>query len=198
MNRYLSPYCRLLAAALLPLLAACSLTAEEVEPALPSGPVNGSNTLAYYANGRPTVANNSNNLGTILAGIFGGDTRAVVGQLRSGGVSLRATDYVTARDAGVSYHVLYLAINSFHGPGTYPLTRGGTSYQESSAQNTSPTAPAAPTYYPAPPGPSQVVVTGWDAATRHLQGTFALTAAAPGVAAPVALTDGRFDLILDQ
>ena len=189
--------CAVILVPFLLLVAGCTLTASDVEPALPSGQVNGNSTLAYYANGRPVVANNSFSLISILVAAFG-DSRAVVGQLRGGSrLDLRAIDGQSAAAAGGKYHALFLALNTFHGSGTYALDAHAAYYQEITPHESGQYVPPDPTFYPVPTALAEVIITGWDAAARRLQGTFALTVAAPGVAPAVALTDGRFDLTLD-
>ncbi|OGX85691.1 hypothetical protein [Hymenobacter coccineus] len=179
------------------LAAGCTITASDVEPALPDGQIEGSSTLAYYSNGRPVVANNSSSLISILVAVFG-DSRAVAGQLRGGTqLSLRAVDDQSAAYAGGKYHALRLTLSGFHGLGTYPLDAQSTYYQELTPRASGQSVPPDPTFYVVTTAPAEVIITGWDAATRHVRGMFVLAVAtAPGAPA-VALTDGRFDLILD-
>ena len=178
------------------LAAGCTITASDVEPALPDGQVEGSSTLASYANGRPVVANNSSSLISILVAAFG-DSRAVAGRLRGTQLDVRAVDDQSAAYAGGKYHALHLLINAFQGPSTYPMDGQLTYYQEITPHASGQYVPQGPTFYPVPAAPAEVIITSWDAATRHVRGTFVLTVAtAPGAPA-VVLTAGRFDLVLD-
>lgn len=184
-------FCALLALG----LGSCSLTTKHVEPALPTGQVNGANTLVYRADGVPVVAHNYTTLFGVLLAIFG-DGRAVTGKLYTYDSTLvvRAADVQNTPPDGGRNHLLELALPRFRGVGAYAPLAATTTYRELpapyDAQVPSPAWPLAPAV------PAQVLVTHWDPATRQLQGTFSLAVAAPG-AAPVALTEGSFDLTVD-
>ena len=159
--------CTVIFAPLFLLVADCSLTASDVEPALPSGPVNNSSTLAYYANGRPVVANNSSGLISILLAVFGDSRAVVVGQLRgSTRLDLRAVDGQGAAATGGKYHALYLTLNAFHGTGTYALDAHNTYYQELTPHQSGQYVPPDPTLNVVPTVPAELTVTGWDATWR--------------------------------
>lgn len=188
--------------ALTSLLASCSLTSANVEPALPAGRLNDSSTLVYRANGQPVVTNNSANLFTVLVA-FLGDPRAVTGKLAPDStLTLRSID---SQPSGSFTHLLKLGVPKFKGVGTYLLTvPGANSYAQTTFQlldTSSPTGP--PTYYPeqlvVTGAPASVEVTSWNATTRHLQGIFTLTVAAPGATQAVTtITEGRFDVDVDK
>ncbi|OGX88227.1 hypothetical protein BEN47_09050 [Hymenobacter lapidarius] len=178
--------------------AGCTLTTAEVEPELPTGRVSDGNTLVYRADGLPVVAHNDTSLGTILISTIGG-TRPVVGRLYAGtAVVIRARDSQNEAVVGQQQHELQLELLAFQGVGTYTVALPGSFYQASPYPNNQQAPAAAQTYYPAGTAAARVVVTEWNATTRQLRGTFAFTATAPATGQAVALTEGRFDLILDQ
>lgn len=186
----------------LPLVAGCKLTTTEVEPALPAVPVNSSATLVYRANGQPVVANNSTNIGTFIA-VFFGDPRAVSAKLSAGNnLRLFASD-VQNQPAGYLTHSLMLELSGFHGLGTYsllpatPTAYPATYYQLTTYDNAGHPVDHAE-QYPVASAPAQVVVTAWDATTRHLAGTFEVSVAGPNnLQRPTRLTEGTFDLTVD-
>jgi hypothetical protein len=180
------------------LLGSCSLTSSDVEPVLPNGQLNADNTLAYHANGQPVVAHNYSNLGTVLLSIFG-DGRSVVGKrLVDSTLVIRGADGQNQPPAGGKNHVLSLTLAKFRGQGTYRLSSPTTTYQELAAPYDPAQASGNPTFTVASAAPAEVVVTTWAPATRRLQGTFRLAVAAPGQSGSVAITNGRFDLVVDQ
>ena len=180
------------------LLTSCSLTSSDIEPDLPNGQLNADNTLAYYANGQPVVAHNYGNLGTVLLSFFG-DGRSVVGKrFVDSTLVLRGADWQNATPAGGKNHVLSLALAKFRGQGTYRLSSPTTTYQTLAVPYDPAQASGNPTFTVASAAPAEVVVTVWAPATRRLQGTFRLAVAAPGQAGSVAITDGRFDLVVDH
>ncbi|QKG55546.1 hypothetical protein GKZ68_02170 [Hymenobacter sp. BRD128] len=182
------------------LLSGCQLTSSEVEPALPAVPVAGSASLVYRANGLPVVANNSVNIGTIITAFFA-DPRAVKAKWSgSGSLLLSASDVLNQPD-GYLTHTLVLELNSFHGLGTYVLA-ATTAYPASYYQLTTYDTNGHPLdhaeQYPVASAPSRVVITTWDATTRHLTGTFEASVAGPNtILSPTRLTEGAFDLQVD-
>ena len=198
----IKPFGRALLAALLPLASACTLTSTNVEPDLPSGQVNASNTVVYRADGLPVVAHNYADLGTVVA-IFLFDPRGVAGQLElDSTLTIRAYDKQNASVPEIQNHSIELTLLDFQGVGTYRLRTPGmthslSSYQLSTRQQ-NPNAPSATqTFYPVPTAVPEVTITLWDPATKHLKGTFSFTAASTTGAQTVEITDGRFDLVLD-
>jgi len=188
------------------LLTGCSLTSENVEPALPSGRVNDSNTLVYRADGKPVVTNTSTDIFTIIVAAFG-DPRAVVAKLSANNILTVSSRYTPPNGVGSNTsRGLELNIQNFTGPGTYPLLGPATggyltfaSYQEYYPSGNGPTYTYGPLYGVLPGAPAQVTVTAWDSATRQLKGTFELTVAArPTGTSLLALTEGRFDLTVDK
>lgn len=179
------------------LLAGCSLSHTNVEPDLPNGQLNADNTLAYHINGQPVVAHNYSNLGTVLLSIFG-DGRSVVGKrFIDSTLVIRGADGQNATPAGGKNHVLSLTLTKFRGQGTYRLSSPATTYQELAVPYDPAQASGRPTFTVASAAPAEVVITSWAPTTRRLQGTFRLAVAAPDQSA-VTITDGRFDLVVDQ
>ena len=189
---------RLTCTALLPLLLGCSLTSREVEPDLPDGRLDNNDTLACHIDQKSAVASNYSNLGTVVAALFGGDTRPVVGKLDASGTLYIRGMFIGSQAVGVKDRAIRLALPTFKGTGTYPLTSPGTYFQEYTPSATLPGPSTALTFSLVPATPAQVIITEWDVTTQHLRGTFTLTvAAAPGTTQNVPITDGRFDLIVD-
>ena len=186
---------------LLPLLASCSLTSHEVEPDLPTGRISGGNTVVYRADGLPVVAHNDSSFGSLLVSIisFGGDPRPVAGKLTAGNeLLIRARDSQNAPVAGNKSHELYLVAAAFQGVGTYALAAPGSYYQETLQTGNVDNLPFPVTFNPTTSATPQLTVTEWNATTRHLVGTFAFTVTPPGTSQSVALTEGRFDVLVDQ
>lgn len=186
---------------LLPLAASCSLAGREVEPDLPTGRVSGGNTLVCRADGLPVVAHNDSSFGTVLISVlaFFGDPRPVASKLTAGNeLRIRAYDSQNVPVAGQKAHALYLVAPGFRGVGTYALAAPESYYQETLQTNAVNNLPRPVTFNPAPSATPQLTVTEWNTTTRHLVGTFAFTATAPGTGQTVALTEGRFDVIVDQ
>ncbi|ALW86415.1 hypothetical protein AUC43_15775 [Hymenobacter sedentarius] len=182
---------------LLPLVVGCSLTSSEVEPNLPTGRISGGNTLVYQAEGLPVVAHNDSSFGTIISSIFGGKG-PVSGYLDfTNQLVIHGVDSQNPPAAGQKQHVLHLELPAFQGPGTYALGAPETFYQVS-VFNSDKRLDSPLTFYPVSAPGARVTVTQWDAASRHLQGTFSVKLVEQGTGQSVALTDGRFDLILDQ
>ena len=184
---------------LLPLLAGCSLTSKQVEPALPAGRVNSSPTVVYLANGSPVVANNAINVGTFIGALFGAKQPVLATLTADSTLSIRAID---SRNQPIDYtqHDLTLQVSKFRGPGTYALqvTRyySGTMYQEYTPTPTGLVAQG--TQYPITGAVNQLVITAWNPTLHILQGTFELLAIAPGNASlTTSITAGRFDVDVD-
>ncbi|QKG51647.1 DUF6252 family protein [Hymenobacter sp. BRD67] len=181
---------------LLLLLTGCSLTSKEIEPALPVGRIDNSDTLVYYANGLPVVANNHTDLGTVIGGIFSGSShsRPVEGELNAdNSCDIYGADEPSDRATGAKAHELTLHFLNFKGVGTYQLNTAFSSYQEYilpylSNQFISYSLDIA--------APGEVTITAWDSTNRHLQGTFQVLAIADSGKQQVALTAGSFDLVV--
>lgn len=102
-------------------LMGCSLTSANVEPALPTGRINDSDTVVYRADGQPVVANKVVDLIAILLS-FLGDPRAVVGKLLTDStLTIRATNTPASGANDVRTRRLLLVIPKFRGVGTYIL-----------------------------------------------------------------------------
>ena len=179
---------------LLSLLVGCTLTSTEVEPDLPDGRANDSDTLVCHVDGLPVVANNYTDLGTIIVGILL-DPRQVVGKVDyAGTLTIRGID----APVGTKSHTIRLSLPKFQGLGTYVLQAPATYYQEYVKPATTSGSGTTLTFTLVPTVPAQVTITGWDTATRHLQGTFLFTVATAATAPNVVITDGRFDLTVDK
>ncbi len=188
------------------LLTGCSLTSENVEPALPSGRVNESSTLVYRADGKPVVSNNSTDIITIIVAAFG-DSRAVVAKLLANNtLAIRTTNTPPSGVGSTTSRRLELNLQNFTGPGVYPLLGPAAagystfaSYQEYYPSGNGTGYTFGPAYGVLPGASAQVTVTSWNSATRQLQGTFELTVAARPAGTPrFVLTEGKFDLTVDQ
>lgn len=183
---------------LLPLLAGCSLTSKQVEPALPAGRVNSSPTVVYLANGSPVVANNALNVGTFFGALFGAKQPVLATLTADSTLSIRAIDSRN-QPAGYAQHDLTLQVSKFRGPGTYALASSyysGTMYQEYAPTPTGLVGQS--TQYPITGAVNQLVVTAWNPTSHLLQGTFGLLAVAPGNALlATSITAGSFDVDVD-
>ena len=167
-------------ALLLSLVTGCTLTHDDVEPALPVGQVNGSSTMVYRVDGRPVVAHNYADLGTILIS-FIGDTRGVSGKLSADtALTIRAADSQNFSKPGFQNHVLELVIPNFRSSGSYRLNAAGSRYPRTAYQTITQTqAPQTlgndPAFYPVPATAPEVVVRFWNPVTRHIKGTVNIT-----------------------
>ncbi|WP_375417422.1 hypothetical protein [uncultured Hymenobacter sp.] len=183
-------------AALLPALsalAACTLTSEEVEPALPQIPVHNSNTVAYKLNGLPVVAHNA---GSVLASIFGGGRYPPVDVHFETDSSLIFTsaDEQNERAPGLVVHALQWQLTRFRGVGSYRPGPAETTFQlytYDAGRNTQPTGPVQQLDLSQP---AEITVTEWNPATRYVRGTFRLHFAARNGAPAAALSEGAFAL----
>lgn len=184
---------------LLPLLAGCSLTSKQVEPALPAGRLNSSPTVVYLANGSPVVANNALNVGTFIGALFGAKQPVLATLTADSTLNIRAIDSRN-QPAGYAQHDLTLQVSKFRGPGTYALQvsgyYGGTVYQEYTPTLTG--LVVQDTQYPITGAVNQLVITAWNPTLHLLQGTFELLAVAPGNALLTTnITAGSFDVDVD-
>ena len=177
-------------------LSGCTLTADDVEPALPSVPVFQTNTVAYQLNGLPVVAHN---YGTLISAIFsfGSRSRPVDGFLSADStLEIGAVDAQNYIGAGAVRHGLEWQLLHFRGVGRYIIVPGNTflhiDTRDAANQEwiTGLRQPLAAQLA------AEVVVTSWDPATQRISGTFAMRFAAAGSAPAANLHDGRFDLTL--
>lgn len=193
----------LLAVAILGLsgFSSCTLTATTVEPDLPQGTVNESNTVAYLFNGQAVVAHNYSDLGTLLIGPilsqFGGGGAPVQATLRPDGtLILGCVDAQNIVRPGYVQHGLAWQLTAFRGAGTYQPVPVGTVFQTQIRDAANETWLRGPVQPLATQMPAEVVVTEWNPTTRHLRGTFRLQFEAMGGTQAAEVRDGRFDLIL--
>lgn len=183
-------------------LSGCKLTSAEVEPALPPGPVNGSATLVYRVNGTPVVANNSVNIGTILVAFLGG-SRSVAAKLTADSILFIQGSDINNQPDRYPSHNLSLAVAKFRGPATYPAGTAGryASYQTLYQVVTYDSAGHPLDHakqYPTADTLNQVIITEWQPASRHLQGTFVLHVAGPNnPQKPTEISEGHFDVVVD-
>lgn len=193
----------LLAVALLVLnsFSSCTLTTTTVEPGLPQGRLNNSNTVAYFFNDQAVVAHNYSDLGTLLLGPilsqFGGGAAPVQAALRPNGtLVLGCVDAQNIVRPGYVQHGLAWEIAAFRGVATYHPVSTGTAFQTQTQDAANETWQRGPVQQLVPQAPAEVVVTAWDATTRQLRGTFRLQFAAVGSTPAAEVREGRFDLIL--
>ena len=183
-------------------LSGCRLTSTEVEPALPPGQVNDSATLVYRVNGIPIVANNSVDIGTILVAFLGGSQSVAARLTADSTLSVQGSDVNNQPDRYPT-HNLSLEIANFRGAATYPVGAAGPyGYYGTVFQVVTYDSVGHPfdhaEQYPVAGTPNQVVITGWQPATRHLQGTFVLHVAGPNNAQkPTEISEGHFDVLVE-
>ena len=194
-----------LAVALLALggFSGCTLTTTTVEPALPQGRVNDSNTVAYLFNGQAVVAHNYSDLSTLLLNPilsqFGGGGAPVQAALRPDGtLVLGCVDAQNIVRPGYVQHGLAWQIAAFRGAATYQPLPAGTAFQTQTRDAADETWRRGPVQPLAAQAPAEVIVTEWNAATRQLRGTFRLQFAAVGSTPAAEVREGRFDLVLAQ
>lgn len=188
------PFTYLLASAA---LAGCTLTADDVEPALPQVPFNSENTVAYHYNSRSVVAHNYSDFATALIlpflGPFG------VGQpvqARLGADSTLVIGCVDDQNVvrpGYQQHALLWQITRFAGAGRYQAAAVGTNFRVLTRDAADTEWLRGPTQ-PLTPEPAEVVVTQWNPVTRQVGGTFTLRFDATGNAPAANLTEGAFNL----
>ncbi|GAB3310053.1 hypothetical protein GCM10027511_22920 [Hymenobacter humi] len=164
---------------------------------MPTERISGGNTLVYRADGLPVVAHNDSSFGTIIGSIFGGKGPVRGYRDFNNELVIHGVDSQNQPATGRKQHVLHLELPAFQGTGTYALAAPGTFYQVS-VFNSEKRLDSPQTFYPLSASGARVTITQWDAASRHLQGTFSAELAEQRNGQPLALTEGRFDLILDQ
>ena len=193
----------LLAVALLGLgsFSGCTLTTTTVEPDLPQGRANDSNTVAYLFNGKAVVAHNYSDLITQIIGPFlgpfGGGGAPVQAALRPDGtLVLGCVDAQNIVRPGYTQHGLAWEIAAFRGAATYQPVPAGTAFQTQTRDAADQTWQRGPVQPLATLAPAEVTITEWNAATRQLRGTFRLQFAAVGSTPAAEVREGRFALIL--
>lgn len=178
----------------------CSLTATDVEPDLPAGPVNGSNTVAYRLNGRPVVAHNYADVATavILPWLspigLGQPVRALL--LPTGTLTMSCVDAQNVVRPGFTEHFLTWQVHGFRGPGRYAAVPAATTLElrrHGGRDNPSQPGPVQPL---AAAGPAIIEISEWNPTTNYVRGTFQLQFDAADTAAAASLTDGQFSLTL--
>ena len=188
------PFTYLLASAA---LAGCTLTADDVEPALPQVPFNGENTVVYHYNGRPVVAHNYSDVASALILTFLGPfVSGEPVQARLGADSTLVIGCVDNQNVvrpGYHQHALLWQITRFGGTGRYQTTAVGTNFRVLT-RDSADLQWLGGASQPLVPGPAQVIVTQWNPTTRQISGTFALRFDATGNAPAANLTEGAFDL----
>ncbi|MBH8569619.1 hypothetical protein KB206_12040 [Microvirga sp. STS02] len=179
-------------------LTGCTLTADDVEPALPSVPVLQTNTVAYQLNGLPVVAHNYSSLISAIFS-FGSRSLPVDGFLYPDStVVIGAVDDQNYIGAGALQHGLEWQLLHFRGVGRYAVVPGHTVFQVDTRDAANKEWINGPSQPLAAQPAAQVVVTAWDPATQHISGTFTMRFAAAGSAPAADLQDGRFDLKLGR
>ena len=181
------------------LLPACTLSADDVEPTPPAGPINQANTVTYYLNGQPVVAHNYTDLATaVLLPFLGpfGPGQPVRAQLQPDGtLSLSCVDDQNVVRPGFVQHALAWQLRGFGGVGRYAPLPAATVLRLAVRDAADTAWQPGPTQ-PLTTAPAEVVITTWDPATRHLRGTFRLEFAAVSSAPAAIVTAGQFDLTL--
>ena len=182
-------------------LSSCTLVATDVEPELPKTAVNQSSTIAYHFNGQAVVAHNYTDLGTLIVGPilsqFGGSVAPVQAVLRpDGNFTLVCVDKQNIVRPGYVQHGLTWQLAAFSGVGTYQPVPGTALCRIQTRDAADETWIQSPLQPLSAQTPGEVVVTGWNPATRHLRGTFRLQFDPVGNAPAADVRDGMFDLIL--
>ncbi|GAB3867324.1 hypothetical protein GCM10028824_09470 [Hymenobacter segetis] len=179
-------------------LASCTLTADDVEPALPSVPVFQTNTVAYQLNSLPVVAHN---YGSLISAVFsfGSRSRPVDGFLYPDStLVIGSVDDQNYIGPGAVQHGLEWQLLHFRGVGRYVAVPGHTFLQVDTRDAANKEWINGPRQPLAAQPATEVVVTAWDPTTQHISGTFSMRFAAVGSAPDADLRDGRFDLTLGR
>ena len=171
----------------------CTLTADDVEPALPTPPVLGTNTVVYRLNGLPVVAHN---YGSVLTSVFGGNRYPPVDVFFDLDSSLvvRSADEQNERRPGYVTHELEWVLPRFRGLGRYQPNPAKTTFRLLVRDNDNRFATPGPQQFLDSQKPAEVIVTKWDSTKRQVSGTFVLHFTAQNGAPAAALTEGAFDL----
>lgn len=181
-------------------LHGCSLTAREVEPELPSLPVNQANTVVYRLNGIPVVAHNYTDLATQLLlpllGQFGGQRPVMAALSADGTLTIGCSDDQNVTRPGYAQHSLGLQLTQFRGAGAYAPAPLFTVFRKSVRNANDETWLHGPVQRLAATSPAEVVVTEWNPTTRHLRGSFAVDFEATTGASAASVRNGQFDLVV--
>ena len=181
-------------------LHGCSLTAREVEPELPSLPVNQANTVVYRLNGIPVVAHNYTDLATQLLlpllGQFGGQRPVMAALSADGTLTIGCSDDQNVTRPGHPQHSLGLQLTRFRGTGAYAPAPLCTVFRKSVRNADNETWLYGPVQRLAATSPAEVVVTEWNPTTRHLRGSFAVDFEATTGASAASVRNGQFDLMV--
>ncbi len=171
----------------------CTLTADDVEPALPTPPVLGTNTVVYRLNGLPVVAHN---YGSVISSVFGGNRYPPVDVFfdPDSGLVVRSADKQNVQRPGYVTHELEWALPRFRGLGRYRPDAARTTFRRLMRDNSNGFTTLVPPQLLDSQQPAEVIITQWDSVKRQVSGTFVLHFAAQNGAPAAALTEGAFDL----
>jgi hypothetical protein len=178
------------------ILSSCTITADDVEPALPAVPVYNSNTVVYRYNGLPVVAHNSISLIRAIFPIFSGPPVEAYFDADSALV-FRSYEGQNFAEAGSVQHRLEWRLANFRGVGSYRPDTAYTTLQLYTRQtNNNDVAGVLQPVSRQQPG--TVSVTAYAAAQHKVRGTFVLHFPARAGAPEAVLTEGAFDLTLTR